>query len=212
MAKRTGADVACLQGAFFDGISEWTTNGYHFFLLNRSGPRQKDGCTIAVSTKFPRTQIRCVHHWMPVRIIGLRLQCGVGRNAGDVYFISAYASVHDERTQTSTSEALRIEFWRKLDGVIRQVPGDSVYGCQRRSRHNSSLDRKCRQPNSRSVQKMDQKWTRTAGGVEIESTCGNPDAWRSTNAHAHDGNSDNRRRKNRSDGTEHLWKGSTGCC
>ena len=26
------------------------------------------------------------------------------------------------RTQTSTSEALRIEFWRKLDGVIRQVP------------------------------------------------------------------------------------------
>ena len=73
---------------------------------------------IAVSTKFPRTQIRCVHHW----IIGLRLQCGVGRNAGDVYFISAYAPLHDERTQKSTSEALRFEFWRKLDGVIRQVP------------------------------------------------------------------------------------------
>ena len=63
---------------------------------------------IAVSTKFPRTQIRCVHHWMLGRIIGFRLKSGVGRYAGDVYFISAYAPVHDERTQTSTSEALRI--------------------------------------------------------------------------------------------------------
>ena len=43
---------------------------------------KKDGCMIAVSTKFPRTQIRCVHHWMPGRIIGLRLQCGMVRNAG----------------------------------------------------------------------------------------------------------------------------------
>ena len=77
---------------------------------------------IAVSTKFPRSQIRCVHHWMSGRLVGLWLQCGVGRYAGNVYFISAYAPVHDERTQTSTSEALRIEFWRKLDGVIRQVP------------------------------------------------------------------------------------------
>ena len=97
LAKRTGAEVACLQGTLFDGIGEWTKNGYHFFSLNRSGPRQKDGFMIAVSTKFPRTQIRCVQ-WMLGRIIGLRLQCGVGRNAGDVYFISAYAPVHDENT------------------------------------------------------------------------------------------------------------------
>ena len=46
----------------------------------------------------------------------------MGRNAEDVYFINAYAPVHDERTQTSTSEVLRNEFWRKLDEVIRQVP------------------------------------------------------------------------------------------
>ena len=73
------------------------------FLLNRSGPREKDGFMIAVSTKFPRTQIRCVQ-WMLGRIIGLRLHCGVGRIVGDVYFISAYAPAHDERTQTSTSD------------------------------------------------------------------------------------------------------------
>ena len=48
--------------------------------------------------------------------------CGVGRNAGDVYFISAYAPIHDEGTQTSTSEALRIEFWTKcLDGASGEV-------------------------------------------------------------------------------------------
>ena len=104
----------------FDGVGEWTKHWYHFFSLNRSGPRQKDGCTIAVSTKFPHTQIRCVHHWMPGRIISLRLQCGVEMYAGDVYFISAYAPIHDE--QTSISVALRIELWSKLDGVIRQVP------------------------------------------------------------------------------------------
>ena len=122
MAKHTGADVACLQGTLFDGFGEWTKHGYHFFSLNRSGPRQEDGRMTAVSTKFPRTQIRCVHHWMPGWSIDLRLQCGVGRDVGNVYFISAYAPVHDERTQTSTSAALRIELWRELDGVIRQVP------------------------------------------------------------------------------------------
>ena len=107
---------------FFDRIGEWTKHGYHFFSLNRSGPRQKDGCMIAVSTHFPRTQIRCVHHWMPGRIVDLRLKCGEWRSGGDVYLISAYAPVYDEKTQTTTSEALRIELWRKLDGVIRQVP------------------------------------------------------------------------------------------
>ena len=41
LAKRTGADVACLEGTLFDGVGEWTKHGYHFFSLNRSGPRQK---------------------------------------------------------------------------------------------------------------------------------------------------------------------------
>ena len=45
-----------------------------------------------------------------------------GRNAGDVYLISAYAPVYDEKTQTTTSKSHRIEIWIKLDGVIRQVP------------------------------------------------------------------------------------------
>ena len=76
---------------------------------------------IAISTKFARTQIRCVHHWMP-GILGLRLKCGEGPRAGDVHVISACAPVHDERTQTVTSESLRIEFWRKMDGVRRQTP------------------------------------------------------------------------------------------
>ena len=148
LATRSDADVACLQGTLFDGIGEWTKHGYPFFSLNRSGSNQKDGCIVAVSTKFPCTQFRCVLHWMPGRIIGLRLKCGEGRNAGDVYLISAYAPEYDE-TQTTTSEALRIEFRRKLDGVIRQVPGaDSEHGCQWRSGHNTSLDWKCRQPNS----------------------------------------------------------------
>ena len=39
-------------------------------------------------------------------------QCGEGRRAGDLCVISAYAPVHDERTQTVTSESLRIEFCR----------------------------------------------------------------------------------------------------
>ena len=43
LAKRNGADVACLPGTLFDGIGEWTKHGYHFFSLNRSGPCQKDG-------------------------------------------------------------------------------------------------------------------------------------------------------------------------
>ena len=55
---------------------------------------------MAISTKFARAQIRCVHHWMLGRILGLRLQCGEGRRAGDVCVISACAPVHDERTQT----------------------------------------------------------------------------------------------------------------
>ena len=50
--------------------------------------------------------------------IVFRLQCGVG----DACFISACAPISNERTQTSTTEALRIEFWRKPNGVIRQVP------------------------------------------------------------------------------------------
>ena len=112
---RTGADVRCSMG-----LVGGPNTG--FFSLNRSGPSQKDGCMIAVSIKFPRTLIRCVHHWMSGRIIGLRLQCGVGRCAGTCISSVRYAPVHDERTQTSTSEALRIEFWSKLDGVIRQVP------------------------------------------------------------------------------------------
>ena len=41
LAKRTGADVACLQSTLFDGIGEWTKRGHHFFSVNRSGPRQK---------------------------------------------------------------------------------------------------------------------------------------------------------------------------
>ena len=103
-------------------------------------------------------------------IVGLRLQCGVVRNAEDVYFISAYAPVHDERTQTSTSEALRIEFWRKLDGVIRQV--------RSRCRVILCMDTTLPwigSPGSR----IREKWTRTAGGVEIESTCVNLDTRRS---------------------------------
>ena len=67
----------------FFGVGEWTKHGYHFFSLNRSGPRQKDGCMIAASTKFPRAQIRCVHHPMPGQMVGLRLKCVEGRNAGD---------------------------------------------------------------------------------------------------------------------------------
>ena len=46
------------------------------------------------------------------RILGFWLQCGEGRRAGDVYVISAYAPVHDERTQTVASGSLRLEFWR----------------------------------------------------------------------------------------------------
>ena len=114
LAKRTGADVACLQGTLFDGVGEWTKHGYQFFSLN-----QKDGCMVAVRTKFLRTQIRCVHHEL---FIVFRLQCGVARHAGDACFISACAPISNERTQTSTTEALRIEFWRKPNGVIRQVP------------------------------------------------------------------------------------------
>ena len=135
LAKCTGADVACLQGTLFDGVGEWTKHGYHFFSLNRSGPRQKDGCMIAVSTTFPShaDQMR-TPHLMLGRIVGLRLKCGEARNAGDVYLISAHAPVHDERTQISTSEALRIEFWRTVDGgrssSPAQVPRDSVHGCQ----------------------------------------------------------------------------------
>ena len=107
LAKGAGADVACLQGTLFDGVGEWTKHGYHFFSLNHSGPRQKDGCMIAVNTTIPRTQIRCVHHWMSwTGLLAFGLQCGVERNAGDVYFISAYAPVHDERTQTPTSQRL----------------------------------------------------------------------------------------------------------
>ena len=90
--------------------------------LNHSGPRQKKGCTIAISTKFARTHIRCVHHWMPGRILGLPLQCGQGRRAGDVYVISAYAPVHDERTQTVASDPLRLELLKNLNGEIRQIP------------------------------------------------------------------------------------------
>ena len=56
---------------------------------------------IAISTHSARTQKRCVHHWMPGRILGFRLKCGEGRRAGDVYVISAYAPVHDERIQNS---------------------------------------------------------------------------------------------------------------
>ena len=78
LAKRKGAGIACLQGTLFDG-----NHGYFFFSLNRSAPRQKDGFMIAISTNFARTQIRCVHHWMPGRILG----CGEGRGAGDVYVI-----------------------------------------------------------------------------------------------------------------------------
>ena len=77
---------------------------------------------ITVNIKVSRTRIRCVDHWMPGWIIGLRLQCGVGGTQGTCIIISAYAPVHDERTQTLTSEAHQIEFWRELDGVIRQVP------------------------------------------------------------------------------------------
>ena len=62
---------------------------------------------------------------MPGRILGLRLQCGEGPVRGDVYVISACAPVHDERTQTVTSESLRIEFWRKLDGVIVRSQADA---------------------------------------------------------------------------------------
>ena len=80
-----------------------------------------DRVKIAISTKFARTQIKCVHHWMPGRNLGLRLKCGEDRRAEDVYVISAYAPVHDERTQTVTSESLRINFW-KMDGVVRQIP------------------------------------------------------------------------------------------
>ena len=70
------------------------------FSLNRSGPRQKDGSMIVKSTEFAGTQIKCVHHWMPGRILGLWLK----------YVISAYAQEHDERTQPVTFESLRIEF------------------------------------------------------------------------------------------------------
>ena len=122
LAKRKGATIVCLQGTLFDGVSESATHGYHFLSLNRSGPRQKDGCTIAISTKFARTHIRCVHHWMPGWILGLLLQCGQGRRAGDVYVISAYAPVHDERTQPVACDPLRLELWRKLNGDIRQIP------------------------------------------------------------------------------------------
>ena len=92
------------------------------FTQSRSEPRQKDGCMKASCTKFACSQIRCVHHWMPGRILGLRLQCREGRRAEDVRVISAHTPVHDERIQTSMFEPLRIEFWRKMDGVIRQIP------------------------------------------------------------------------------------------
>ena len=42
LSKRAGADVACLHSALFDGVGEWTKHGYHFFSLNRNGPREKD--------------------------------------------------------------------------------------------------------------------------------------------------------------------------
>ena len=118
-AERQGATITCSEGTLFDWISKWTSHGCHFVSLNRSGPRQKDGCMIAISTKFAR--IRCVHHWMLGRILGLQLQCGEGRRAADVYVISAYAPVHDERTQTVASESLRRELWIILSGVIRQI-------------------------------------------------------------------------------------------
>ena len=40
LAKRTGADVACLQGTLFDGVGEWTKHENHFFSLNRLESRK----------------------------------------------------------------------------------------------------------------------------------------------------------------------------
>ena len=100
----------------------------------------------AINTKSARLQIRCVHHLMPGRILGLRLQCGEGRRAADVYVISVYAPVHDERTQPVASDSARFEFWRKLDGLIRQIPNMCrvmlSMDAKRRSVLNTSLDRK----------------------------------------------------------------------
>ena len=123
LAKRTRVEVAGLQGTLFDGVAKYTKNGYPFFSLTRSRPRQKDGCMIAVSTKFRRTQIRCVHRWMPGRIVGLLLQCGVGETCTSSARMRQYVTREHKRRHRRLFELNSGENWMESSVKSRTDAG-----------------------------------------------------------------------------------------
>ena len=127
MAVKEGVDIICFQGTQMDIEGEWSDELFMYIPLPRTRGA-KDGCMIAVSTRFRREQVVCVHHWMEGRIIGLRVKAGRGATELDAYVMSAYAPVQDphEPDPDGRIERRRNAFWDKLDGAVRQVPRRST--------------------------------------------------------------------------------------
>ena len=130
LAEREGATIACLQGTLFDGVSEWVNHGYRCFSLNRSGPRQKDGCMIAISTNIcSHSDQMCApldaesNFWPQVEVWR-------GSLCGRCFRHQCMMREHEQR-HPSLSEMNSGENGRSHLSHPRLMPSDSVYGRQR---------------------------------------------------------------------------------
>ena len=139
--------LSCLQGTLFDGVSEWVNHGYRFF-TQPQWTASKDGCMIAISTKFVRTQsfqmcaplVAWSNSWPSV---------AVWREDAARWTCTSSARMHQcmlrehKQWHLSLFDLNSGEIGRSHSSDPKQMPSDSVYGRQWRGVQHTHLDRKC---------------------------------------------------------------------
>eukprot|EP00959_Pyramimonas_sp_CCMP1952_P246460 5151469-Pyramimonas_sp.AAC.1 len=70
------------------GTTPWNCAGYRIYPTARTSTRAKDGCLTAINlSNFNPLEVRCVHEWLPGRILGLRVR-REGRQERDLYILN----------------------------------------------------------------------------------------------------------------------------
>ena len=67
--------IVCFQSTLMGATTPWTSAGFRIIPTPRTSTRAKDGCATALNLKFfDQLEVRCIHEWLPGRLLGIRVR------------------------------------------------------------------------------------------------------------------------------------------
>eukprot|EP00959_Pyramimonas_sp_CCMP1952_P458312 9476414-Pyramimonas_sp.AAC.1 len=82
----------------------WTSAGFRVYPTPMTSSRAKDGCWTALNLHvFDPLKVRCVHEWLPGRLLGIRVR-RTGTCERDLYMLNGYAPTNTASTHVAEAD------------------------------------------------------------------------------------------------------------